>query len=51
MSNFDYPHPEEKSIDYDIGPFVDTFSERQHKFGPYPPIIDYLKKKGIAPVY
>ena len=51
VSNFDYPHPEEKSIDYDIGPFVDTFSESQHKFGPYPPIIDYLKKKGIPPVY
>ena len=51
VANFDYPNPEEKSIDYDIGPFVDTFPVRQHKFGPYLPIIVYLKNKGITPVY
>ena len=51
VANFDYPHPEEKSIDYDIGPFIDTFPIMQHKFGPYLPIIVYLKSKGITPVY
>ena len=48
---FDYPHPEEKSIDYDKGPFADNFSPEQHKFGPYKPIIDYWKSKGLKPVY
>jgi thiosulfate dehydrogenase len=51
VENFDYPHPEEKAIDYDVAPFADTFSVTQHKFGPYPPIIDYWKKKGMKPVY
>jgi len=49
--SFDYPHPEEKAIDYDKGPFADNFSEEQHKFGPYKPIIDYWKSKGLKPVY
>jgi thiosulfate dehydrogenase len=48
---FDYPHPEEKSIDYDKGPFADNFSAEQHKFGPYKPIIEYWKSKGWKPVY
>ncbi|WP_184545531.1 c-type cytochrome [Mucilaginibacter sp. FT3.2] len=45
----DYPHFEEKAIDYDKGPFKDPFSEQQHKFGPYKPIIDYWEGKGITP--
>lgn len=45
---FDYPHPEEKSIDYEHGPFVDTFSTVQHKYGPFQPIIDYRKSKGLT---
>jgi len=49
--NFDFPNPIEKSIDYGRGPFADTFSEAQHKFGPYKPIIDYWKKKGWKPGY
>lgn len=48
---FDYPKPIEKAIDYGKGPFADTFSEAQHKFGPYPPIIDYWKAKGWKPNY
>jgi thiosulfate dehydrogenase len=48
---FDYPHPEEKSIDYDKGPFADNFSSEQHKYGPYKPIIEYWKSKGLKPVY
>ncbi|MEP6674836.1 MAG: c-type cytochrome [Ferruginibacter sp.] len=47
----DYPYPEEKAIDYGHAPFIDTFSELQHKFGPYQPIIDYWKSKGFKPTY
>lgn len=48
---FDYPHAEEKAIDYDRAPFADTFSVAQHKYGPYQPIIDYWKKQGKKPSY
>ena len=51
VKSYDYPHPEEKSIDYDRAPFADSFSEMQHKFGPYPPIIGEWKKKGMKAVY
>jgi thiosulfate dehydrogenase len=47
----DYPYPEEKAIDYGHGPFADSFSEMQHKFGPFTPIIDYWKAKGLKPSY
>jgi thiosulfate dehydrogenase len=49
--NFDYPHAEEKAIDYAHQPFVDPFSEEQHRLGPYQPIIDYLNSKGYTPTY
>ena len=39
----DYADYKTKAIDYDMGPFIDTFSAFQHKFGPYKPIIDYHK--------
>lgn len=48
---FDYPHPEEKAIDYAHAPFVDPFSEEQHRVGPWQPIIDHLKKKGYTVTY
>jgi thiosulfate dehydrogenase len=47
----DYPYPEEKAIDYDNGPFMDTFSVAHHKFGPYPSIINFWKSKGMKPIY
>lgn len=43
----DYPDIKTKPIDYPFGPYNDTFSETQHKYGPYQPIIDYRKKKGL----
>lgn len=49
--NFDYPVAKHKAIDYGKGPFADTFSAEQHKFGPYQPIIDYWKKAGLKPTY
>jgi thiosulfate dehydrogenase len=51
VKNFDYPHAEEKAIDYDRGPFVDSFTATQHKIGPYQPIISFWKSKGMNPVY
>jgi thiosulfate dehydrogenase len=48
---FEYPNPEEKAIDYDKGPFADPFTEKQHKFGPYKPILSYWKNKGVIPSY
>jgi thiosulfate dehydrogenase len=50
-ASFDYPHPEEKAIDYDKGPFFDNFAEEQHKFGPYKPIIEFWKSKGLKAAY
>ena len=48
---YDYPHVEEKAIDYDKAPFADTFSVAQHKYGPYKSIIDYWKEKKMKAVY
>ncbi len=50
-ANFDYPHIEEKALDYDRGPFSDSFSGSAHKYGPYQPMIDYWKAKGMKAVY
>ncbi|MBS1668228.1 MAG: c-type cytochrome [Bacteroidetes bacterium] len=43
-----YPNYEEKAIDYDKGSFNDTFPESQHKYGPFQPIIDYRRAKGLS---
>lgn len=48
---FDYPNKMGKPIDYAHAPFSDTFSEVQHKYGPYKPIIDFWKKQGWKPIY
>lgn len=34
----DWPDISAKPIDYPFGPYADTFSENQHKFGPFGPI-------------
>lgn len=47
----DYPDPKAKAIDYGTGPFIDTFSERQHKFGPYLPIIQYRRAHQLPIVF
>jgi thiosulfate dehydrogenase len=47
--NFDYPNIKDKNIDYGNGPFMDTFSAFQHKYGPWQPIIDYWKTNGWKP--
>lgn len=43
----DYTNVNVKPIDYDNGPFPDSFSVAQHKFGPYQPIIDYHKQHNL----
>lgn len=47
----DYPNPLTKPIDYGKGPFADTFSAYQHKYGPYKPIYDYWVKHNLKPRY
>ena len=47
----DYPNISTKAIDYDKGPYVDTFSETQHKFGPYQPIIEYHKSHKLPVIF
>lgn len=34
----DWPHLAAKPVDHPFGPYADTFSEQQHKFGPFGPI-------------
>lgn len=44
----DWPDVTKKSVDYPYGPYTDGFSETQHKYGPYKPIIaarKAMKKK------
>ncbi len=40
----DWPKLETKPVDYPFGPYVDSFSERQHKYGPFKEIIDQATK-------
>jgi len=47
----DYPEARVKPIDYDTGPYVDTFSEYQHKYGPYQPVIDYHKAHNLPVIF
>jgi thiosulfate dehydrogenase len=51
VKSLDYPVAGEKAIDYAHAPFIDTFSEQQHKFGPYLPIIAWWEKQGLKPTY
>jgi thiosulfate dehydrogenase len=39
----DCPDLENKPIDFPTGPFLDTFSEYQHKYGPFEPILNFYK--------
>ena len=40
----DWPKFEKKPIDFPFGPYADSFSEMQHKYGPFKPIQDFYKK-------
>lgn len=40
----DWPDISKKPIDHPFGPYADSFSEQQHKFGPFGPIKEYREK-------
>jgi thiosulfate dehydrogenase len=40
----DWPVLSTKPVDHPFGPYTDTFSEAQHKFGPFAPITAEKKK-------
>ncbi|HSF88002.1 MAG TPA: c-type cytochrome [Saprospiraceae bacterium] len=42
----DWPDIAKKPVDHPFGPYADSFSEKQHKFGPFKPI---LKEQNISP--
>ena len=44
----DFPDISKKFIDDPAGPYVDTFSETQHKFGPFKPIKDAMEKRSAG---
>ncbi|MDP9230573.1 MAG: c-type cytochrome [Bacteroidota bacterium] len=41
----DWPDIKKKAIDYPFGPYADSFSESQHKFGPFIPIKNARESK------
>ncbi|TXT31306.1 MAG: cytochrome c class I [Chitinophagaceae bacterium] len=40
----DWPDIAKKPIDYPFGPYADAFSQKQHKYGPFNPIVSSTKK-------
>lgn len=42
--SMDWPKKEEKPFDHPFGPFTDKYSEQQHKYGPFKPIMAVKKK-------
>ena len=39
----DWPDISKKPVDHPFGPYIDTFSDSQHKFGPWKPIQEHMK--------
>lgn len=44
LFTYDWPNIEKKPVDYPFPPYSDKFSTKQHKFGPFTPIVDERKK-------
>lgn len=40
----DWPDISKKPVDHPFGPYADKFSEKQHKYGPFLPIVEEQKK-------
>lgn len=40
----DWPNLAKKPIDFAFAPYMDSFSEKQHKYGPYQPIQQFYKQ-------
>jgi thiosulfate dehydrogenase len=41
----DFPDKKKKPVSTPYGPWADEFSPEQHKFGPFPPMIEFYKTK------
>ena len=41
----DFPDKKLKPVSTPYGPWTDNFSSKQHKYGPFPPIISYYKEE------
>lgn len=41
----DWPDKSKKPVDHPFGPYSDNFTEKQHKFGPFKPIVEAQKGK------
>ena len=41
----DWPDLARKAIDFPFGPYADPFTEAQHKYGPFKPIMEYRKNQ------
>ena len=44
----DWPDISKKPVDHPFGPYADKFSELQHKYGPFNPIVDKQKEREKA---
>jgi thiosulfate dehydrogenase len=44
----DWPDIARKPVDHPFGPYADLFSEKQHKYGPFKPILEEQKKRDAA---
>lgn len=44
----DWPDISKKPVDHPFGPYADAFTEKQHKLGPFKPIMEEQKKKEDA---
>lgn len=45
----DWPDISLKPVDHPFGPYADPFSETQHKYGPYEPIVSFYADKKANP--
>ena len=39
----DWPDIKKKAVDHPFGPYADNFTEKQHKYGPFLPIVSAIK--------
>ena len=44
-TKYDYPENFRKPVSTPYGPWIDPFSAEQHKYGPFPPIIQFYQKR------
>lgn len=44
----DWPDISKKPVDHPFGPYIDSFTETQHKYGPFKPIDEEQKKRDLA---